>query len=67
LEKYVLENSFGGFFSSIVIAGDLNTQYSSWGSTKNNHAEISLRDYLEQSHFIILNDGSGTRVSANIN
>jgi len=54
-------------FGSIIIAGDFNAQYSGWGSIRNNYAGISLRDYLEQSHFIILNDGCRTRVSANAN
>jgi len=54
-------------FNSIVIAGDLNAQFSDWGASKNNCAGISLNDYLIQSQFVILNDGNSTRISANVN
>jgi len=53
-----------GSFGTVVVAGDLNAQYSGWGSTRDNHAGTSLRDFFERSNFIMLNDGSGTRVSA---
>jgi len=56
-----------GSFDSVVIVGDLNAQYTGWGSTRNNHAGISLNEYITQSHFVILNDGCGTKISANIN
>jgi len=56
--------SLVGSFGFVVVAGDLNAQYSGWGSTRDNHAGTSLRDFLERSCFIMLNNGSGTRVSA---
>jgi len=37
-----------------------------WGSSKSNFAGITLNDYLLQSPFVMLNDGSGTKISANV-
>jgi len=55
-------------FDIILIAGDLNAQYIGWESTNNNFAGTSLNEYLlSPITFIILNDGSGTRISASIN
>jgi len=56
-----------GNFADILVLGDLNAQHSSWGSSHNNFAGTSLFGSLPQSPYIILNNGCGTRVSANIN
>jgi len=58
---------FSGISNSIIIMGDFNAQFSDWGFTRNNYAEVILNDFLMQSPFILLNDGSGTRISANMN
>jgi len=50
-----------------MIADDLNAKYAGWESINNNFAGTTLKEYLLQLPFIIFNDGSGTRISVNIN
>jgi len=45
-----------------VIAGDPNTQYPGWGSTRSNFVGVSFNEYLMQSLFIVLNGGCGMRI-----
>jgi len=56
-----------GNFSNIIVLGDFNTQHSNWGSTSNNFTGITFSEFLMQSPYIVVNDGTGTRVSTNIN
>jgi len=55
-----------GKFDNIIGSGDLNAQYIEWGSTRNNFVGITFNEFLSHSPYIILNDGSGTRVLANM-
>lgn len=49
--------------NKLVIAGDLNTQNTSWGSGRNNAAGNVLLEALdEKSNLIIRNNGSRTRI-----
>jgi len=51
--------------NSCLIVGDFNSQQSCWGSSRPNTSEMSLNDFLLTSDFYILNNGTGTRMSAN--
>jgi len=53
--------------AQIVILGNFNAQSESWGSTKSNPSEEALSNFLSDSCFRFLNDGSGTRISATPN
>jgi len=55
-----------GNFSDIIVSGDFNAQHSNWGSTTNNFARCTLSEFLIQSFYIVINDGSGTRIFANL-
>lgn len=59
------ENLFNEF--EVIICGDLNAQHFSWGSTRPNPEGVHLANILTKSLMIYLNDGSPTRISANIN
>lgn len=56
-----LSNSF-----SLIMCGDFNSHHSSWGSSLSNSEGSILADILASSDFVFLNNGSSTRVSANI-
>lgn len=50
---------------AVILGGDLNAQHFTWGSSRPNLAGVRLADALSNSPWIVLNDGSSTRVSAN--
>lgn len=50
---------------AIILSGDLNVQHTAWGSSRPNPAGISLSNLIAKSTLVYLNDGSGTRISAN--
>lgn len=49
---------------AIIVCGDLNAQHFTWGSSRPNLAGVRLSDAVSRSSWIILNDGSTTRISA---
>jgi len=53
-----------GGSSDILVAGDFNAQMEAWGSSRDNSSGVSLGNYLADSPFFFLNNGSATRVSA---
>lgn len=58
------ENLFASFSTPAIIGGDFNAHHNLWGSTYENCTGRRLVEALDDSNYVVLNDGSPTRLTA---
>lgn len=58
-----LVNTFGNITTPTIFTGDFNSWNKRWGSSLNNAKGNNLSKFINQSKFILLNDGSPTHFS----
>ena len=64
LQTANISNMFGKLSTPSIISGDFNAWHRSFGSTSNNMRRRIRDNYMTNSPFILLNDGSATHLSS---
>lgn len=57
-----LNQYFSNLNKPLVVMGDFNAQHTMWGALRNLNNGIRLVDYMQDSEWVLLNDGTSTRL-----